>query len=55
MYTVDFIPAEWVERAAFWPGLVVYSRPITIERRLYTRRATDVELLLRSLLPAQAH
>lgn len=55
MHLVEFIPAEWVERAAFWPGLVVYSRPISIERRVYTRRAADVELLLRSLLPAQAH
>ena len=55
MYVVEFIPADWVERAAFWPGLVVYSRPIAIERRLFTRRAADVELLLRSLLPVQAH
>ena len=55
MHVVEFIPAEWVERAAFWPGLVVYSRPVAVERRVYTRRAADVELLLRSLLPAQAY
>jgi hypothetical protein len=55
MYLVEFIPADWVERAAFWPGLVVFSRPIAVERRVYTRRAADVELLLRSLLPAQAY
>jgi len=55
MYTVEFIPAEWIERAAFWPGLVVHSRPITIEQRAHIRRATDVELLLRSLLPSQAY
>jgi hypothetical protein len=54
MYVVEFIPAEWVERAAFWPGLVVYSRPVAIERRVRTRRAADVELLLRSLLSTQA-
>ena len=54
MYVVEFIPAEWVERAAFWPGLLVYSRPIAIEQRVYTRRAADVELLLQSLLPIQA-
>jgi len=53
VYTVEFIPAEWMERAAFWPGLVVYSRPVQIERRIQTRRTSDVELLLRSLLPAQ--
>jgi len=55
MHVVEFIPAEWVERAVFWPGLVVYSRPIAVERRVCTRRAADVELLLRSLLPAQAN
>ena len=54
MHVVEFIPAEWVERAAFWPGLVVYSRPVAIERRVHTRRAADVELLLRSLLSIQA-
>jgi len=54
MHVVEFIPAEWVERAAFWPGLVVYSRPVAIERRVRTRRAADVESLLRSLLSTQA-
>jgi hypothetical protein len=54
MNVVEFIPAEWLERAAWWPGLVVYSRPITVERRAQTRRAADVELLLRSLLLTQA-
>lgn len=55
MCVVEFIPAEWVERAAFWPGLVVYSRPISIERRVHTRRAADVELLLQCSLSVQAH
>jgi len=51
MHTVEFIPADWLERAAFWPGLMVYSRPVQIERRIQTRRAADVELLPRSLFP----
>ncbi len=50
MHAVDFIPADWVERAACWPGLMVYSRPVAVERRVRTRRTADVELLLRSLL-----
>ena len=54
MHVVEFIPADWLERAACWPGLIVYSRPVDVERRVRTRRAADVELLLRSLLPAQA-
>jgi len=27
---VEFIPADWVSRAAFWPGLEVLSRPVSI-------------------------
>jgi hypothetical protein len=54
MHAVEFIPANWLEQAAWWPGLVVYSRPVLVERRVRTRRADDVELLLRSLLSAQA-
>ena len=50
MCIVEFIPADWLERAAWWPGLTVYSRPVAIERRIRTRRTADVELLLRSLL-----
>lgn len=53
MHVVEFIPADWLERAACWPGLRVYSRPVAVERRIRTRRAADVELLLRSLLSAQ--
>jgi hypothetical protein len=53
MHTVEFIPADWLERAAFWPGLTVYSRPVQIERRIQTRRAADVELLLRTLIPGR--
>ena len=53
MSIVEFIPADWLERAAWWPGLTVYSRPVAIERRIRTRRAADVELLLRSLLSVQ--
>ena len=55
MHTIEFIPANWLERAAWWPGLTVYSRPVQIERRTVVRRACDrVEDLLRSLLSAQA-
>ena len=54
MHVVEFISANWLERAAAWPGLRVYSRPVAIERRVCTRRTSDVELLLRSLLSAKA-
>ena len=55
MHTIEFIPADWLERAAWWPGLVVYSRPVTVERRQQVRRASDrTEDLLRSLLSEQA-
>jgi len=54
MHTVEFIPADWLERAAWWPGLMVYSRPVQIERRVRTRRVDDVASLLQSLLSAQA-
>jgi hypothetical protein len=53
MHVVEFIPADWLERAACWPGLTVYSRPVAVERRVRTRRTADVELLLRSLLSVQ--
>jgi hypothetical protein len=49
---VEFIPAEWVERAAWSPGLRVFSRPITVERRVDCRRKSDVEQLLQTLLRA---
>jgi hypothetical protein len=50
---VEFIPASWLERAAWTPGLVVYSRPVFIERRGYVRRADDrMEQLLKSILLA---
>jgi hypothetical protein len=55
VYTVEFVPAEWLERAVFWPGLLVYSRPVQIERRIQSRRASDVEVLLRSLLSTQVN
>ena len=52
MHTVEFISAVWLERAAAFPGLTIYSRPVEIERRIRSRRVADVELLLRSLLSA---
>jgi len=56
MYEAEFIPLAWLERAA-WNArsrLVVYSRPVAIERRHTVRRAADrTEKLLRSLLSFQ--
>lgn len=37
---VDFIPADWVERAAWWPGLQVYSQLIRVPVNP-CRRETD--------------
>ena len=43
MDTVEYIPAEWLERAAWAASrgepLMVYSRPVQIERRHVIRRA----------------
>ncbi len=56
MHRTEFIPSTWLERAA-WNArsrLVVYSRPVAIERRHTVRRAADrTEKLLRSLLSVQ--
>lgn len=44
-HTVEYIPADWLERAA-WAAhcgerMALYSRPIQIERRSVIRRAVD--------------
>jgi len=46
---VEFTPADWLDRAAWWPGLQVYSRPVRIpvdvacpQRRRSDRVYTDV-------------
>jgi hypothetical protein len=56
MHTVEFIPAHWLEHstlvAANGDHLLCYSRPVEIERRVQTRRMSDVELLLKSLRSA---
>lgn len=39
---VEFIPTDWVARAAWWPGLQVYSRPVRIPVDCSRRRKTDV-------------
>jgi hypothetical protein len=56
MHTVEFIPAHWLEQSAWVASggnkLLCYSRPVEVERRVETRRTSDVELLLRSLLSA---
>ena len=45
MLTVEYIPAEWLERSAwaasYGEALICYSRPIEIERRQIVRRAAD--------------
>ena len=45
MHTTEYIPADWLERAA-WAAhcgqrLTVYSRPIQIERRHGERRTSN--------------
>lgn len=45
MHTIEFISAEWLERAA-WAAhrgepMVVYSRPVQTERRWGQRRTTE--------------
>jgi len=35
---VEFIPLDWVERAAWWPSLQVFSRTVTLEFDLVCRR-----------------
>ena len=56
MPTVEFIPANWLERTAWAAAcgekLLCLSRPATIERRSQTRRTSDVERLLKSILLA---
>ena len=58
MHVTEFIPADWLERsagaAAYGQMLVCYSRPVPLERRVQTRRLSDVELLLKTLLVAKA-
>lgn len=53
MHTIEFVPATWLERSAgaVIPGmtLMCYSRPVAVERRVFTRRADDVTRLLRTL------
>jgi len=38
---IEFISADWVARAAWWPGLQVYSRPVRIPVDCSRRRKTD--------------
>jgi len=51
MHTVEFINARFLEHAAWSPGLIVFSRPVQVERRVNIRRESDrdtVALLLKS-------
>ena len=41
MHIVEFIPANWLERVAGWPGLLVYNQPAAIERQQQVRRGCD--------------
>ena len=53
MHTVEFVSTSYLERAAWSPGLIVYSRPVQVERRVNVRRADDrVHRLLQSLRTA---
>lgn len=48
---IEFIPAEWVERAAYWPGLQVHSRTIRVPADCPQRRKGDsVDKIERLLL-----
>jgi len=42
-HEIAFIPADWLERAAFWPGLQVHSRTVSvpIDVDCPQRRKTD--------------
>lgn len=45
MQSIEYIPADWLERAA-WAAhcgeqMAVYSRPVEIERRWGERRASE--------------
>ena len=52
---MQFIPAEWLELAAWTPGLVVYSQTVEIERRANQRAERNpIEQLLRSILLEKA-
>ena len=37
MHVVEFIPAEWLSGPPGWPGLMVYSRPVSSNGE-YARR-----------------
>jgi hypothetical protein len=54
MHMIEFVPAHWLERSAWAASggntLLCYSRLAEIERRVQTRRTSDVELLLKTLL-----
>ncbi len=47
--TVQFIPTEWVARAAWNVGLVVYSHSIEVEKRI-EHTITLAEKLLAEIL-----
>jgi len=41
MHEVEFVSARFMEMAAAYPGMIIRSRPVMIERRFTTRRAED--------------
>ena len=58
MHTIEFIPAHWLEQSA-WAAvtgntLLCCSRTVERDRRVQTRRAADVSLLLQTLLSPKA-
>ena len=54
-HEVEFIPIDWIDRAACWLGLQVYSRPIKVpDHPLRRKTDTGIERLLReTLLPPE--
>jgi len=47
--TVEFISERYLAQAAWRPGLIVFSRPVQVERRVNVRRADDRQTMVRPL------
>jgi len=52
---VEFIPLDWIDRAAWWPGLQVFSHPVRIpidigDSLRYTTDMNAIECLIREAL-----
>lgn len=49
MHTVQFIPTQWLELAAWTPGLAVWSREVQVERRVLDLPVQDERRVLSRL------